>query len=146
MAQQSAGMPYIGSLISLISKTGVRYEGTLYTIDMVESTIALQNGSGNTRRNRSLVCDHVQQRVCPAVHSFGTEGRKQDGPQIPASDRPFEFIIFRGDCRKAPCRPSDVDRTTCSFRHSCALFAHAGTDIADLTVITNGPPEGQQVT
>ncbi|KAL3134648.1 hypothetical protein ABBQ32_007657 [Trebouxia sp. C0010 RCD-2024] len=91
MAQQSAGMPYIGSLISLISKTGVRYEGTLYTIDMVESTIALQN-----------------------VHSFGTEGRKQDGPQIPASDRPFEFIIFRG------------------------------TDIADLTVITNGPPEGQQ--
>ena len=45
MAQQSAGMPYIGSLISLISKTGVRYEGTLYTIDMVESTIALQNGA-----------------------------------------------------------------------------------------------------
>ena len=44
MAQQSAGMPYIGSIISLISKTGVRYEGTLYTIDMVESTIALQNG------------------------------------------------------------------------------------------------------
>ncbi|DBA73512.1 hypothetical protein WJX77_003980 [Trebouxia sp. C0004] len=92
MAQQSAGagMPYIGSLISLISKTGVRYEGTLYTIDMVESTIALQN-----------------------VRSFGTEGRKQDGPQIPASEQPFEFIIFRG------------------------------TDIADLTVITNGPPAGQ---
>ncbi|KAL0045832.1 hypothetical protein WJX82_006102 [Trebouxia sp. C0006] len=83
-------MPYIGSLISLISKTGVRYEGTLYTIDMVESTIALQN-----------------------VRSFGTEGRKQDGPQIPASEQPFEFIIFRG------------------------------TDIADLTVITNGPPAGQ---
>lgn len=45
MAQQSGGMPYIGSLISLISKTGVRYEGTLYTIDMQESTIALQDGA-----------------------------------------------------------------------------------------------------
>ena len=100
MAQQSGGMPYIGSLISLISKTGVRYEGTLYTIDMVESTIALQNGD-----NLSLLCSPL---CCGAgggqmtlhgfaVRSFGTEGRKEDGPQIPASDRPFEFIIFRGD-------------------------------------------------
>ena len=59
MAQQSAGMPYIGSLISLISKTGVRYEGTLYTIDMVESTIALQNGRATPLRKRSFVCSDV---------------------------------------------------------------------------------------
>lgn len=149
MAQQSAGMPYIGSLISLISKTGVRYEGTLYTIDMVESTIALQNGTATARRNRSLLCSNAQQRVCLAVHSFGTEGRKQDGPQIPASERPFEFIIFRGDCRKAsrrPAAPGTVDRTACSLSRLSLLCASAGTDIADLTVITNGPPEGQQVT
>ena len=54
MAQQSAGMPYIGSIISLISKTGVRYEGTLYTIDMVESTIALQNGTVQSPTRRSV--------------------------------------------------------------------------------------------
>ena len=37
-------IPYIGAKISLISRGDIRYEGTLYTIDMNESTIALQNG------------------------------------------------------------------------------------------------------
>ena len=53
-------MPYIGSIISLISKTGVRYEGTLYTIDMVESTIALQNGIAKCSARRSV-------KLCPAM-------------------------------------------------------------------------------
>jgi hypothetical protein len=38
-------IPYIGAKISLISRGDIRYEGTLYTIDMNESTIALQNGA-----------------------------------------------------------------------------------------------------
>jgi hypothetical protein len=38
-------MPFIGAKISLISKGDIRYEGTLYSIDMNESTIALQSGA-----------------------------------------------------------------------------------------------------
>jgi protein LSM14 len=64
-------LPYIGSKISLISNAEIRYEGTLYTINTEESTIALQN-----------------------VKSFGTEGRKK--PEVPKSNEIYQFIIFRG--------------------------------------------------
>ena len=64
--------PFIGSAISLISKKDIRYEGVLYTIDTKDSTLALQS-----------------------VRSFGTEGRRENGPQIPASKEVYDFIVFR---------------------------------------------------
>lgn len=67
-----ATVPYLGSKISLISKAEIRYEGTLYTIDPKEATVALAK-----------------------VRSFGTEDRPTDRP-LPARNEIFEFIIFRG--------------------------------------------------
>jgi protein LSM14 len=37
---------FIGSKISLISKSEIRYEGILYSLDVVEATISLAKGKG----------------------------------------------------------------------------------------------------
>jgi len=66
--------PYIGSKISLISKSEIRYEGTLFGVDQNDSTVSLSN-----------------------VRSFGTEGRKGGGVgEIAPVHEIFDIIVFRG--------------------------------------------------
>lgn len=64
----------LGSKISLISKKNIRYEGTLYSINETDATVALQN-----------------------VRAFGTEGREtEDAVAVPATDQIHPYLLFRG--------------------------------------------------
>ncbi|XP_028265819.1 protein LSM14 homolog B [Parambassis ranga] len=68
----ASAKPYIGCKIGLISKAQNRYEGILYTIDKINSTVVLAR-----------------------VKCFGTEGRPTDRP-TPPKDDVYEYITFRG--------------------------------------------------
>lgn len=68
--------PLLGSRISLISKKNIRYEGTLYSINETDATVALQN-----------------------VRAYGTEGRESEsesGTFVPAQDAVHAYLLFRG--------------------------------------------------
>ncbi|KAF9427394.1 hypothetical protein BGZ94_004994 [Podila epigama] len=65
---------YIGSKISLISRSDIRYVGILHHLNPQDSTVALEQ-----------------------VKSYGTEGRRGNpADEIPPSDNVFEYIVFRG--------------------------------------------------
>ncbi|KAK5997291.1 Protein sum2 [Cladobotryum mycophilum] len=65
---------FLGSRISLISKSDIRYSGILHEINSDESTVSLEN-----------------------VRSFGTEGRRgRPEEEISPSDQIYEYIVFRG--------------------------------------------------
>ncbi|KAI9597448.1 Scd6-like Sm domain-containing protein [Syncephalis fuscata] len=64
---------FVGSKISLISKSDVRYVGVLHSISTEEATVSLEQ-----------------------VRCFGTEGRKNNpAEELPASSNVYEFVVFR---------------------------------------------------
>jgi len=72
----SSSFTSLGNRISLISKKNIRYEGTLYSINESDATVALQN-----------------------VKSYGTEGREktEEGCTfVPPQDAVHPYLLFRG--------------------------------------------------
>ncbi|XP_952333.1 uncharacterized protein TA12880 [Theileria annulata] len=65
--------PFIGTKISLISKVGIRYEGSLHSLNTDDSTIVLKD-----------------------VRSMGTEGRSTT-TEVPPSTKVHDFVVFRGE-------------------------------------------------
>ena len=65
---------FIGSKISLISKSDIRYIGTLHEINSDTHTVALES-----------------------VKSYGTEGRKENPQEeMAGSEQVYDYIVFRG--------------------------------------------------
>ncbi|KAI0865379.1 Scd6-like Sm domain-containing protein [Xylaria cubensis] len=65
---------FLGSRISLISKSDIRYSGILHEINSEESTVSLES-----------------------VKSYGTEGRRGNpADEVAASEQIYEYIVFRG--------------------------------------------------
>ena len=98
----AGAFPYIGCKIELLSKHGIRYEGTLYTIDPNDSTIALSNGA----------------KPAPALR-FATTPFAND-----VAARWFFFTVFSGALQSAASEPR-ADEPRITSRRSLPLYTRA---------------------
>uniref|UniRef100_A0AAV1TL13 Uncharacterized protein n=1 Tax=Peronospora matthiolae TaxID=2874970 RepID=A0AAV1TL13_9STRA len=125
------GIPYLGSRISLISKTDIRYEGFLFNIDTRQSTVALQR-----------------------VRSFGTEGRRAAAEHVPPSAHVLQYATFKAAeikdlhvCEAAPAEPPLPVAPVAPVAPAVAPVAPAVAPVARVasTLLTPGSVSSQQM-
>jgi len=97
MAQQQ-GVPYIGSHISLVTNSELRYEGILASVDTAESTVTLKD-----------------------VHMKGTENRGIN--YVPPSPEIYGFVSFNGK----DIKDLTVMETAITPKHDPAIVALGST-------------------
>uniref|UniRef100_A0A8C7XBL5 LSM family member 14B n=1 Tax=Oryzias sinensis TaxID=183150 RepID=A0A8C7XBL5_9TELE len=112
----ASAKPYIGCKIGLISKAQNRYEGILYTIDKINSTVVLAK-----------------------VKCFGTEGRPTDRP-LPPKNEVYEYITFRGSdikdiglCEPAAYHHSSLPSDPAIIHSSSAIPSNVSSMLGPLS-------------
>jgi protein LSM14 len=121
-----------GNRISLISKKNIRYEGTLYSINEANATVALQN-----------------------VRSYGTEGRERidaSTTYVAPQDSVHPYLLFRGcdikdlhvhesAAQPAPSDPAIVSASAPSEVAEAAATAQASREKASAASATQEQPK-----
>lgn len=111
-------MILLGNRISLISKKNIRYEGTLYSINESNATVALQN-----------------------VRSYGTEGRETTEPDtsyVPPQDEVHPYLLFRG-CDIKDLHVHETAVAAAAAEAAAAAAASSAAEKAAASTATEAP-------
>ena len=149
----ASGVPNVGSHIALISKSLIRYTGVLYTINMADSTIALQNGAPPAPcRPCARPPQHATRTIeaqckrCCALQSSRMAQRtgKRRSTSLPRP-RPTTTSCSEVRCRwfAAPLAPPRDHRAHLPaplYALPKSWHSAAGSDIQELTVTQHAPP------